>query len=281
MYSVSPMLRCVFASIWRRQHGRLCLRMFRYCHSSSLGDKQIFDKGRRDIYKRVIQGKLNTDCRCIPMKKKPLSLKAVLFDFDGTLTRPGALNFEAIRKALGCPHGLPILEFIESLPDTAEQARLLAQLDRFETEAAAGSVPNDGAEELIGWLRAQGLHVGIITRNSRRSVERALENFSGVTPADFDVLISRDDPASPKPSSHGILLAAQMLGVHAAEVLVVGDHLFDIEAGHKAGSPTAYLTNGVEAAGSPACGDYTVPTLDGLRPIVRLGLPLPSGKLPE
>ena len=77
----------------------------------------------------------------MPMKKKPLSLKAVLFDFDGTLTRPGALNFEAIRKALGCPHGLPILEFIESLPDAAEQARLLAQLDRFETEAAAGSCP--------------------------------------------------------------------------------------------------------------------------------------------
>ncbi|MBN2107443.1 MAG: HAD-IA family hydrolase [Deltaproteobacteria bacterium] len=215
------------------------------------------------------------------MKKKPLSLKAVLFDFDGTLTRPGALDFKAIRKALGCPHGLPILEFIESLPDTAEQARLLAQLDRFETEAAAGSVPNDGAEELILWLRAQGLHIGIITRNSRRSVERALENFTGVTPSDFDVLISRDDPASPKPSSHGILLAAQLLGVHAAEVLVVGDHLFDIEAGHKAGSPTAYLTNGVEAAGSPACGDYTVPSLDGLRSIVRLGLPLPSGKLPN
>jgi len=117
------------------------------------------------------------------MKKKPLSLKAVLFDFDGTLTRPGALNFEAIRKTLECPPGMPILEYIESLPDAAGRQRLFAQLDRFETEAAAGSEPNDGAEELISWLRSQGLRLGIITRNSRRSVERTLENFAAVTPA--------------------------------------------------------------------------------------------------
>jgi HAD superfamily hydrolase (TIGR01509 family) len=215
------------------------------------------------------------------MKKKPLSLKAVLFDFDGTLTRPGALDFETIRKALGCPHGMPILEFIGSLTDAGEQTHLLALLDRFETDAAAGSEPNNGAQELICWLRTQGLHIGIITRNSRRSVERALENFPGVMPADFDVLISRDDPATPKPSSHGILLAAQLLGVHPAEMLVVGDHLFDIEAGHKAGSPTVYLTNCAEADGSQSGGDYTIAMLSELRAVVRLGLPLPSGKLPN
>ena len=45
-------------------------------------------------------------------------ISAVLFDFDGTLTKPGALNFSQFKKSIGCPVDRPILEFIESrLPD--------------------------------------------------------------------------------------------------------------------------------------------------------------------
>ena len=50
------------------------------------------------------------------MINKPFRIKAVLFDFDGTLTKPGALNFSLLKETIGCPADLPVLEFIESLP---------------------------------------------------------------------------------------------------------------------------------------------------------------------
>ena len=41
-------------------------------------------------------------------------IKGVLFDFDGTLTRPGALDFPAIKQELGCPADQAILEYLET-----------------------------------------------------------------------------------------------------------------------------------------------------------------------
>ena len=43
-------------------------------------------------------------------------IKGVLFDFDGTLTRPGSLDFPAMKAELGCPLDQPILEFLATLP---------------------------------------------------------------------------------------------------------------------------------------------------------------------
>ena len=45
---------------------------------------------------------------------KPFCIKAVLFDFDGTLTYPGALDYSAIKRELDCPEDRLILEFLET-----------------------------------------------------------------------------------------------------------------------------------------------------------------------
>src|SRR5512132_3583747 len=96
----------------------------------------------------------------------PRLIKAVLFDFDGTLTRPGSLDFPAIKAAIGCPAGSPILEFIPSLESESERRKARSILDRFEMEAAQQSCPNPGAEPLVRFLRSNGLKLGIISRNS-------------------------------------------------------------------------------------------------------------------
>lgn len=215
------------------------------------------------------------------MSDKPLSIKAVLFDFDGTLTKPGALDFEAIRQAIGCPSGRPILEFIASLPDPAARQTALATLDRLETEAARCSEPNDGAEEIISYLRGKRIPAAIVSRNSRASIEAALRNFTRIQPDDFAVIVSRDDTALPKPNAEGILLAAQQLGMRPDEVLVVGDYVFDIEAGINAGSPTVLLNNRGITLPAGIASDYTISELAQLRDIIALGTPLPQGKLPN
>jgi len=225
----------------------------------------------------------------------PFRLRAVLFDFDGTLTVPGALDFAAIKREVGCPPDELVLEWIEALPAGSRRDDALAALERFELAGAATSAANEGAEALIGDLRALGLKVGVLTRNGLAAVERALAGFAHLTTGGFDVVLTRDDRVPPKPAPDGVVHAAGLMGVLPAETLVVGDYILDMLAGRAAGAVTAYLTNasadGGERAheivpgaggcpGDSAC-DFVVHRLDELPEIVRLGLPLAAGKLPN
>lgn len=211
----------------------------------------------------------------------PFVVKAVLFDFDGTLTRPGALDFVAFKVAIGCPPDTPVLEFLETLPTGGQREAAADALERFEVAAAARSVPNSEAEQIVHELHSRGLKVGIVTRNCARSVARALENFNGIGGADFDLIVSRDCPVRPKPSADGILLAARTLGVAPQEVMMVGDYVFDVEAGQRAGAVTVFLDNREHSAALRLQSDFTIGSLGELRPILGMGRVLPCGKLPN
>ncbi len=219
---------------------------------------------------------------------RPFRLRAVVFDFDGTLTHPGALDFPAIKREIGCPPDQYILEWILSLPPGETRDAATLALERFELEAADASGPNQGAEELVRWLREQGLAVGVLTRNGLSAVERALRRFSSLTTDDFDVVVTRDDgDIAPKPAPDGVQHAAAAMGVPPEETLVVGDFLLDMQAGRAAGSVTAFLLNhgapgdGEEAEPDAADCDFVVGRLPELEDVVRLGLPLAPGKLPN
>lgn len=208
-------------------------------------------------------------------------IKAVFFDFDGTLTQPGAIDFKSIKAALGCPADQPVLEFVLSMPRAADRKRAMEELDRFELEGAAGSRPNTGAQPIVAWIKRHGLPVVIITRNSRESVMRSLENFDKIGADDFDIIITREDPVAPKPSGDGIRWAAEQLQVTAREVLMVGDFIFDPQSGRAAGALTALLDPAEsERLVDEAC-DFRIGSLDQLRSIIYAGLPLPAGKLPN
>jgi HAD superfamily hydrolase (TIGR01509 family) len=207
-------------------------------------------------------------------------IRAVLFDFDGTLTEPGTLDFDRVRKELGCSAGQPVLEFISKLP-SKEAQDAHHRLDRFEMEAAARSRPNRGAQGLIEYLRSTALPFGIVSRNSRRSILRALQNFDFLFPSQLDVLISRDDNVAVKPAPEPILFAAERLGIPAAQILSVGDFIFDIEAAKQAGSVAVFLSNGKEPPDFSEPPDYLIEGLEDLECIIRHLRPLPCGKLPN
>lgn len=207
------------------------------------------------------------------------SFRAVLFDFDGTLTRPDALDFAAVRNAMGCPLTSPILEFIESLATEEERGKARRILDEFEQKAARASVPNHGAEEVILLLRKKGIDRGIITRNSMASIREALKNFPTLSEMDFSVILTRESAGRPKPHPDGVLEAARLFGVPPEEMLVVGDFIFDIAAGKAAGAAAALITNGHDAAESwrghiqtplLAAPDFTISSLIELKGILGL-----------
>ena len=212
---------------------------------------------------------------------KPYRISAVLFDFDGTLTKPDALDFSVIKKILGCPNEIPALEFIESISDPQKRAEAFEELNRFESRAAANSEPNPGAENLIRTMHSNGLPMGLVTRNSMDSVKEALKNFNGIDLGYFDVVITRDDPVKPKPSPEGILLAARKLNVDAGHILMVGDYVFDIDAGRSAGTLTALLDVNPRVDKHRLECDIIISCLADLEPIIQMGLPLPQGKLPN
>jgi HAD superfamily hydrolase (TIGR01509 family) len=195
-------------------------------------------------------------------------IKGVLFDFDGTLTRPGALDFPAIKREIGCPADQPILEYLETQPDR-RRTKLMRILEEKEEIAAGVSHPNRGAVKCLCALKNQGILLGIFTRNSLRSVEKVLQKFQGVTIRDFAAVITRD-VSLPKPHPDSVCHAARQMELLPSELLVVGDFRFDVMAGNAAGSRTVLLTNGwrsVMDPGDPA-PDHIITQLDEMLDIV-------------
>jgi hydrogenase expression/formation protein HypE len=197
-----------------------------------------------------------------------MRIKGVLFDFDGTLTFPGALDFPAIKERLGCPLDQPVLEFLEAQPET-RRGELTKILEEIEEGAAEASRPNNGAERCLLSLRKKGFRLGILTRNRLSSVERALEKFNGISIGDFAAIITREF-SPPKPHPGGVQRAAMQMGLLPEEILVVGDFRFDVIAGKAAGAKTVLLTNGGRSVMSPGDPepDYTFSCLEELLDIL-------------
>ncbi len=205
---------------------------------------------------------------------------AVLFDFDGTLTVPDTLDFAAVRSAVGCPPGLGLLEFLAAIEDAEERRAKEAVLETMEAEAAEQTRENQGAAELVESLHRSGVPMGIITRNTRESIDRSFAKLPGIDLGYFGVVVTRDLPFSPKPFPDGVLYAAEQLDVEVAQLLVVGDYAFDIQAGKRAGALAMYLYNDPSEPFHGEGADFVVHSLSEALAVIRQGIPLPVGKLP-
>jgi len=164
-------------------------------------------------------------------------LQAMLFDLDGTLTQP-LLDFPAIKREIGISEDAFILEALEGMT-SPERRRAMEIVERHELEASKACRFNDGAGELLAELSRRELRVGIITRNSRRSLRIVTERL-GIR---YDVGVCRDH-AAPKPSPEGLEVALRQMTVAPGSAVYVGDHRIDIEAGRTAGTRTIWVTNG-------------------------------------
>lgn len=158
---------------------------------------------------------------------------AVIFDLDGTLTRP-FLDFDAIRAELGLPPG-PILEAMSRMTGPDRQ-RAEAVLHEHERRAADQAELQPGASETIDRLRGRGIPVAILTRNSRISTGTVLDRLA----IRVDAIRTRDDGVV-KPSPEPVLALCRTLGVDPGASWMVGDYLFDIQAGRAAGATTILL----------------------------------------
>ncbi|MCF6157485.1 MAG: HAD family hydrolase [wastewater metagenome] len=160
-------------------------------------------------------------------------IQGIIFDMDGTLTKPKA-DFAAIEREIGARTGF-IIDYAErSNPE--ERKRALDILERYEAQAAQESELNEGVEEILEFISKKQLKKAILTRNSRKSVETVLRKHSLY----FEFIVSRDD-ARPKPAPDPIFLLSKKMNIRTDHLLMVGDYKHDILCGKSAGTKTVLL----------------------------------------
>lgn len=161
-----------------------------------------------------------------------------LFDMDGTLTM-AMHDFDAMRRELGLPDGVPILEALAALPPALAQQKRRS-LDAMELDMAHAAMEQPGASDLLAELVAEGAKLGIVTRNGRRIADATLAACGLSQYFGEDDIVSRDcAPAKPDPA--GIALLLQRWAAPASEAVMVGDYRFDLEAGRRAGCATVHI----------------------------------------
>jgi HAD superfamily hydrolase (TIGR01509 family) len=187
-----------------------------------------------------------------------------VFDLDGTLTLP-VHDFAVIRSELGVPPEADILDFLDALPP-AEAALRHARLHEIELELTARTAVAPGAERLLESLAGRGARLGILTRNSR---EIALVTLSHLGLRDYfedSAIIGRNE-ALPKPEPDGIRKLAAKWGAEPSAAVMVGDYLFDLQAGRAAGAATVHVDR-TGAFRWPEYADLAVVSLAELLPLI-------------
>jgi HAD superfamily hydrolase (TIGR01549 family) len=167
-----------------------------------------------------------------------VTIRGVVYDLDGTLVDSG-LDFPAMRREMGLPEGVPILEALSEIPQGERLENCLQTLLRHEDEAAERATLMPGAAELVSDLAAKRIPQAIFTRNSRRCSTRMLERVG----LSFVWVLCRED-GPPKPHPAGLLRLCDIWQVDPADVLFVGDFLHDINAGRAAGVRTVLFAPG-------------------------------------
>lgn len=174
------------------------------------------------------------------MNHTPLMLgsqRGYIFDLDGTLV-DSKLDFSLLRQRLGWPEHTLILEHLATLPQ--EQQHAASQIiHQFELEGAEQATLFDGVSEMLAQLRALQLPTAILTRNNRVVTELTLSKFN----LQFDIVLSRDDaPAKPNPA--GLWQIANHWQIAPAELLFIGDYVFDLQTADAAGMPSCLYLDG-------------------------------------
>ena len=200
------------------------------------------------------------------MSMKPMRVKAVIFDLDGTLVSFN-LDYKTVRaevKGYLVKMGVPdsILSVNESIFDMLRKTEIfmkdsgkplkflrkirshaLAMSEKYELEAAKRTSLFPGAVETLKALRRMGLKIGLCTINSENSMKHILKRFEI---ADFfDVTVPRNKVNHFKPHPEHLETALKALGASAKSTVVVGDSITDMQSASALKSIAVGLPTGV------------------------------------
>ncbi len=191
-----------------------------------------------------------------------MSIKAVIFDLDGTITQP-YFDFDAIREEMGLDRNSgPVLEQMGKM--SSEQRKQAEQiLYIHEQKAVAESKLNPGTEQTLADLRKAGIFIGVLTRN-KRSNALAIARKHNLR---LDIVVGREEGPI-KPDAFGVKQICKQLGIEPAETILVGDYLFDLLSAKAAGAIAVLLANHKQAGQFAKYADYTIENIPRILEII-------------
>jgi phosphoglycolate phosphatase len=181
-------------------------------------------------------------------------LRAVLFDFDGTLVDSYAAITASVNH-VRATHGLPPLAEDDVrchvgrgpaylLEHTVPGADLATDWPRYRAHhpsvLESGTRLLPGAAEVLAALRRGGRTVGICSNKPRAFTVRLLAHL-GLT---VDLVLGPEDVRRPKPAPDMLRTALERLRLKPDEVLYVGDMTVDIQTARGAGVPVWIVPTG-------------------------------------
>lgn len=187
-----------------------------------------------------------------------MNLKAVLFDFDGTLVHSIELLVEIFEEILA-EHDFPpvnpknIRSLIgEPLADMFRKLTSEIEVSHLEDAFREKEAKKNNAAHIeivretiptLEFLKKAGLQLGIVSTKHVAVVEvlakeYELENY-------FDLIVGRDLITHPKPHPEPILYACEQLNIKPQETLFVGDSLLDLKSAKAAKSTFVGVLTGV------------------------------------
>ena len=199
------------------------------------------------------------------------AIRAVLFDFDGTLADTAADLGAAVNR-LRTERGLPALSVGEVRAYASSGARGLlrvglgllpgdqayedmreAFLAHYDAHLCVDTRLFPGIAELIGQLGARGLAWGIVTNKATRFTAQ-LVSALGIAP---NCVVCGDTTPHSKPHPAPLLHAASALALGPGQCCYVGDDLRDVQAARAAGMRSIaveYGYHGVDNGGPRTWG---------------------------
>ena len=215
------------------------------------------------------------------MKDRPIHIKAVLFQLQATVVQQRPLAEKKLKAGIGCPLETPLIDYIQNLPKPAKRKQLLSDLEDLELKAASKLIPDAAFLETIPYLISKNLRLGIMSTISAKASRPILRSFRSIPAVDIEVIISRDELWQYASEANLIDIAAEKMDVAVENLLIVSSSASEIQAGQKAGAITVLVDPDRKSKPLALSSDFEIQNIQELKNIVRMGTPLPAGKLPN
>lgn len=190
-----------------------------------------------------------------------MTMKAILFDNDGTLVDTHDLILESMRfstrevferiipdevlmRKVGQPLAVQARDFTDDLELQEEWLRVYREFNHAHHDDAVAAFP--GVREGLEQLAEKGFKLGVVTSKLHALAWRGLE-ICGLSPF-LDCCIGADDCEHFKPEPEPVERGLAALGVTASDCPYVGDSPFDLQAGRAAGCQTVAAAWGMFSA---------------------------------